>query len=133
MLRYIPYICFFLFASCHHYFIKWLLILSPASSDGKESTCHVGDPGLIPGSGRSPGEGYDNPLQYCCLGNSMGRGAWRATFHRVTKSQTQLRPYHFYFLHYKSFRGVPSWLFPPTKGNFSSDQSLSRVRLFATP
>ena len=43
--------------------------------------------GLIPGSGRSPGKGNRNPLQYFCLGNSMGRGAWRAIVHGVTKSQ----------------------------------------------
>ena len=43
-----------------------------------------------PGSGRSPGEGNGNPLQYSCLGNSMGRGAWWATVHGVAKSQTQL-------------------------------------------
>ena len=46
--------------------------------------------GLIPGSGRSPGEGNDNPLQDSCLENPMDRGAWRATVHRVAKSQTQL-------------------------------------------
>ena len=44
----------------------------------------------IPESGRSPGEGNDNPLQYSCLENSMDRGAWRAIVHGVTKSQTQL-------------------------------------------
>ena len=47
-----------------------------------------GDKGLIPESGRSPGEGNGNPLQYSCLGNSMDRGAWRATVHRVAKGQT---------------------------------------------
>ena len=46
----------------------------PVDSDGKESACNVGDPGLIPGSGRSPGEGNGNPLQYSCLENSMDRG-----------------------------------------------------------
>ena len=48
-------------------------------SDGKESTCSVGVPGSIPESGRSPGEGNGNPLQYSCLEDSMGRGAWQAT------------------------------------------------------
>ena len=43
----------------------------PGGSDGKVSACSAGDPGLIPGLGRSPGEGNDNPLQYSCLGNSM--------------------------------------------------------------
>ena len=51
----------------------------PGGSDGKASVCNIGDPGLIPGSGRSPGEGNGNPLQYCFLENSMDRGAWRAT------------------------------------------------------
>ena len=47
----------------------------PCGSDGKESACNVGDPGLIPGSGRSPGEEHDYSLQYSCLENSMGIGA----------------------------------------------------------
>ena len=45
---------------------------------GKSSACNAGDPGSIPGLGRSPGEGNDNPLQYFCLENPMDRGAWRA-------------------------------------------------------
>ena len=45
-------------------------------SDGKVSACNAGDPGSIPGSGRSPGEGNDDPLQYYCLENSMDGGAW---------------------------------------------------------
>ena len=49
------------------------------------------DVGLIPGSGRSPEGGHSNPLQYSCLENPMDRGAWRATVHGVTKSQTQLK------------------------------------------
>ena len=48
------------------------------------------DTGLIPGSKRSPGEGNDNPFQYSCLENLMDRGAWWATVHGVTKSQTRL-------------------------------------------
>ena len=48
------------------------------------------DEGSIPGSRRSPGAGNSNPPQYSCLGNSMDRGAWRATVHWVTQSQTQL-------------------------------------------
>ena len=47
----------------------------PGGSGGKESTCNAGDQGSIPESGRSPGEGSGNPLQYSCLENSMGRGA----------------------------------------------------------
>ena len=49
-------------------------------SEDKESACNVGDPGLIPRSGRSPGEGHGNPLQYSCLENPMDRGAWWATY-----------------------------------------------------
>ena len=62
----------------------------PGVSDGKESACNIGNPGSIPGSGRSPGEGNGNPLQCSCLENSMDRGAWQATVHGVTKSQTRL-------------------------------------------
>ena len=47
-----------------------------AFSDGKATACDAGDLGLIPGSGISPGEGNGNPLQYSCLENSMGGGAW---------------------------------------------------------
>ena len=61
----------------------------PGGSDGKESACHAGDLGLIPGLGRSPGEGNGNPLQCSCLENSMNRGAWWATVHGVTKSWTR--------------------------------------------
>ena len=50
-----------------------------------------GDMGLIPGSGRSPGEGNGNPLQYSCLGNHTDREAWWATAHRVAKSWIQLK------------------------------------------
>ena len=57
-------------------------------SDGKESACNTGDLSSILGSGRSLGEGNGYPLQYSCLENSMDRGAWRATVHGVTKSQT---------------------------------------------
>ena len=61
---------------------------SPYSSVGKESVCNAGDLGLIPGSGRSPGEGNGNPLQYSCLENPMNRRAWQAIVHGVTKSWT---------------------------------------------
>ena len=53
----------------------------------KNLPASAGDMGSIPGSGRSPGGGNDNPLQYSCLENSMERGAWRVTAHGVTKSQ----------------------------------------------
>ena len=60
----------------------------PGGSDGKESACNVGDPGSIPGSGRYPGGGHGNPLQYSCLENPMDRGAQRASVHGVAKSRT---------------------------------------------
>ena len=59
----------------------------PCGSDSKESVCMAGDPGSIPRSKRSPGEGSGNPLQYSCLENSMDRGAWRATVHGFTESE----------------------------------------------
>ena len=62
----------------------------PGGSEGKASACNAGDPGLIPGLGRFPGEGNGNPLQYFCLENSMDGGAWWATVHGVKKSQTGL-------------------------------------------
>ena len=62
----------------------------PSGSDSKESACNVGDLGLIPGLGRSSGEGNDNPLQYSCLENFKDRGTWQATVHGVAKSQTLL-------------------------------------------
>ena len=55
----------------------------------KESPCNVGDEGLIPGLGRSPGGGNGNPLQYSCLRNPMDRGAPRVTVRGIAKSQTQ--------------------------------------------
>ena len=71
-----------------HFQKKWA---STGGSAGKDSACSARDPGSIPGLGRSPGEGNGNPLQYSCLENSMDRGAWQATVHGVTKSQTWLR------------------------------------------
>ena len=63
----------------------------PGSADDKQYACNAGDPGLIPESGRSPGEGNGNLLQYTCLGNPMDGGAWQATVHGVAESQTRLR------------------------------------------
>ena len=59
-------------------------------SEVKASACNAGDLGLVPGSGRSPGEGNGNPLQYSCLENPREGGAWWATVHGVAKSQTRL-------------------------------------------
>ena len=62
----------------------------PRWLNGNESACNTGDLGSIPGLGRSPGEGNDNPLQYSCLENPMDREAWWATVHGIAKNQTQL-------------------------------------------
>ena len=62
----------------------------PGGSDSKQSACNVRDLDLIPGLGRSPGEGNGDPLQYSHLENSMDRGAWWAIVHEVTKSWTKL-------------------------------------------
>ena len=62
----------------------------PHSTVGKESAYNAGDPASIPGSGRSPGEGNGNPLQYSCLKNPMGRGAWKALAHEVASVRHDL-------------------------------------------
>ena len=63
----------------------------------KKPPANAGDPGWIPGWGRSPGEGNCSPFQYSCLGKSMVRGAWRATVHGVAKSWTWPTDSHFPF------------------------------------
>ena len=69
-------------------------------SDGRESACNAGDQGLIPGSGRSPGEGIGNPLQYSCLENLKDRAAWRATVHEShTQMSDSFSLFFFFFLH----------------------------------
>ena len=64
-----------------------LTYMPPITTDGKESACNAGDPGSIPGSGRSPGAGNDYPLQHSCLENPTDRGAWRATVHKLTRAE----------------------------------------------
>ena len=64
-----------------------MFIHVPCSSVSKEFACSSGDPGLIPGLGRSPGEGNSNPLQYPCLENLMDSGAWWAAVQWVAKSR----------------------------------------------
>ena len=64
----------------------WLVV----KKEVKASACNAGDLSSIPGSGRSPGEGNGNPLQYSCLENPMDGGAWWATVHGVAKSRTRL-------------------------------------------
>ena len=66
------------------------LMVTKGGSDGKESACNARDLSLIPGLGRSPEKGNGHPLQHSCLKNSMDRGAWWATVHGVSKSQTGL-------------------------------------------
>ena len=68
--------------------IELSLMRFPGDSADKESACNAGDPGSIPGSGRSPGEGNWKLVQYSCLENSMDRGAWQAIVHGVAKSRT---------------------------------------------
>ena len=80
----------YLFISCNKRTSLVQGVRLPGGSVSKESACNEGDLGSIPGSGRSPGGGHDNPLQYSCLENPMDRGAWRAAVHRVTKCQTRL-------------------------------------------
>ena len=63
----------------------------------KASAYTAGDLGLIPGLGRSPGEGNGSPLQYCCLENPMDRGAWQAAVHGVAKGRTRLSNFTFTF------------------------------------
>ena len=63
----------------------------PCGASVKNPSANAGDPGSIPACKRCPGEGNGNPLQYCSLGNPMGRGAWWARVHGVTKSQTWLK------------------------------------------
>ena len=70
---------------------KWafqvvLVVKNPNANAG-----NIRDTGLIPGLGRSPGAGNDNPLQYSCLENPLDRGAWQAAVHKVTKRQTRLK------------------------------------------
>ena len=70
------------------YGLLWHRWSFPGGSDAKASAYNVGDPGSIPGSGRSPGEGNGNPLQHSCLENPMDGGAWWATVHGVAESRT---------------------------------------------
>ena len=64
----------------------------PGSSVSKESACNSGDPGLISGSGKSPGKGNGNPIQYSCLENPIDRGAWQATVHGVARHDLATKP-----------------------------------------
>ena len=90
----------FLPTSNEFVFWKCLLFMGfPCGSAGKESACNAGDPGSIPGLGRSPGEENGYPLQYYGLGNSMD---YMYTVHGVAKSWTRLSKFHFHFTVYIS-------------------------------
>ena len=86
--------CFFNLAASY----MDLLNCFPGGSEVKASACNVGDLGLIPGSGRSPGEGNDNPLQDSCLENPMDGGVWWATAHGVAKSRTRLSDFAIHYV-----------------------------------
>ena len=88
--------CLYHFSRFHMYITQCSLAVDSSADEhlrcpqpwwlgGKEPTCRTGDSGLIPGSGKSPGEGNDNPRQDSCLENPTGRGTWWATVHGVTK------------------------------------------------
>ena len=68
----------------------------PGGSVGQEFACNAGEPGSIPGLGRSPADWTGYPLQYSGLQNFMDRGAWQATVHGVAKSRTRLSDFHFF-------------------------------------
>ena len=73
-----------------HYIYVWASQVALVVNNPPGNAGDIKDTGLIPGSGRSPGEGNGKPLQYSCLENPMNRGAWQAIFHEVMKSRTQL-------------------------------------------
>ena len=89
-----------LYISCWGFLHAWL--------SGEESTCNVGDMGLIPGSGRSSGEGNSNPLQYSCLENPMDRGAWWATVNggnKRVRHDLEAKQQHIYHVMHWKHRG----------------------------
>ena len=81
----------------------------PGGSDGKASAHKAADPGSIPGSERSPGEGNGNPLQYSCLENPMDRGAWQVIVHGFAKSHTWLSDFVFSFMGKKTKEVIYFW------------------------
>ena len=88
-----PYFSFFywfIIAFFFFFFLGGEVRGFPHSSVSKESACNAGDPGSIPRSGRSPGEGNANPFQYSCLENPMDGGAWQATVHGVARVEQEL-------------------------------------------
>ena len=77
--------------------------MGTGGSESKASTCNAEDPGSIPESGRSPGEGNGNPLQYSCLENSMDGGAWWATVHGDAKSWSRLSDFTLFLSFFMSW------------------------------
>ena len=81
----------------------------PGGSEVKTSACNAGDLGSIPGSGRSPGEGNGNPLQYSCLENPMDGGAWWATVNGVAKGRTRVSDFTFTSTSCFEWSGIKMW------------------------
>ena len=96
----------------------------PDGSDGKASVCNAGHLGSIPGSGRSPGEGNGNPLQYSCLENPMDGRAWWATVHGVAKSGTRLSDFTFTSL---------TCLVPEAGANVLNHKTTLPIRMLISP
>ena len=96
------------------------MLCFPGGSEVNVSACNAGDLGSIPGSGRSPGEGNSNPLQYSCLENPMDGRAWWAAFHGVARSRARLSDFTF-TLHFHALEkemathsSVLAWRIPGT-------------------
>ena len=98
--------------------------MCPGGSDGKESACSAGDPGLITGSGRSPGKGNYNPLQYSCWENPMDGEPCQSTVHGVTKSRSRLSDFSFTF-HLYAYMPVHTYVLCVRPMNISQDTSTS--------
>ena len=105
-----------LWAIMRSFYISLALTSFPGGSEGKASACNAGDLGSIPGSGRSPGGGNGNPLQYSCRENPMDRGAWWATVHRIPKSWTRLRDFTFIFFHFLQLKSTELSPHPVLRG-----------------
>ena len=110
--------------------VPYFKVSFPGGSEVKAPACNAGDLGLIPGSGRSPGEGNGNPLQYSCLENPMDRGAWWAIVHRVTKSRTRLSD--FTFTLFRNYFGT-SYYFASSNSSLTSYFSHSPCWLTSNP
>ena len=95
------------------YLLSTSYIYFPAGSEGKESACNSGDPGSIPGLGRSSGEGNGNPFQYSCLENPMDGGAWRATvpWGRNESDTIDRLHFHFHFTTSHAIQDTEQWVY----------------------